>query len=113
MGVPCALGKSCGPLGSFFYLWPPAGQWVATPQQQKENRPLRAVLLRLFRAGRFINDYMTWLEAVLGVFFLVASGLAVAGQRRYLALQRKHKVLQRLYEKAEQQLNTLWTSKKP
>jgi len=44
---------------------------------------------------------------------LTTSGLAVAAQRRYLALQRKHKVLQRLYEKAEQQLSTLWTSKKP
>lgn len=56
---------------------------------------------------------MTWLEAVLGGLFVVASGLAVAAQRRYLALQRKHKVLQRLYDKAEQQLRTLWTNKKP
>jgi hypothetical protein len=37
----------------------------------------------------------------------------VAAQRRYLALQRKHKLLQRLYDKAEQQLSTLWASKKP
>ncbi|MCC3155528.1 hypothetical protein Q3A66_16040 [Hymenobacter sp. BT770] len=55
---------------------------------------------------------MTWLEAILGVLFVVSSGLAVAAQRRYLALQRKHKVLQRLYDKAEQQLSTLWASKK-
>lgn len=55
---------------------------------------------------------MTWLEAVLSVLFVGASGLAVAAQRRYLALQRKHKQLQRLYDKAEQQLSTLWTSKK-
>ena len=56
---------------------------------------------------------MTWLEAVLGVLLLGASGLGVAAQRRYLALQRKHKMLQRLYDKAEQQLSILWTSKKP
>lgn len=56
---------------------------------------------------------MTWLEAVLGVLFLVASGLAVAAQRRHLVLQRKHKLLQRLYDQAEQQLSTLWASKKP
>ena len=56
---------------------------------------------------------MTWLEAVLGVLFLVASGLAVAAQRRYLALERKHKMLQRLLDKAERQLSTLWNSKKP
>jgi hypothetical protein len=56
---------------------------------------------------------MTWLEVVLCGLLLATGGLAVAAQRRYLALQRKHKVLQRLYEKAEQQLSTLWTSKKP
>lgn len=55
---------------------------------------------------------MTWREAVLAVLLLVASGAAVAAQRRYGALQRKHKALQRLYDKAQQQLNTLWTSKK-
>lgn len=56
---------------------------------------------------------MTWLELVLGLLLLMACGLAVAAQRRYLALERKHKVLQRLYDKAEHQLSTLWTSKKP
>lgn len=55
---------------------------------------------------------MTWLEAVLGVLVLVASGLAVAAQRRYRALQRKHKLLQRRYDQAEQQLSTWWTTKK-
>ncbi|WP_460616242.1 hypothetical protein [Hymenobacter ruber] len=55
---------------------------------------------------------MTWLEIVLGGLLLAAIGLAVVTQRRYLALQRKHKVLQRLYEKAEQQLRTFWTNKK-
>ena len=56
---------------------------------------------------------MTWLEVVLCGLLLVTGGWAVAAQRRYGALQRKHKTLQRLYDKAEQQLNTLWTSKKP
>ena len=55
---------------------------------------------------------MTWLEAVLSILLLLSLGLAVALQRRYLALQRKHKILQRLYDKAEPQLGTLWTSKK-
>ena len=55
---------------------------------------------------------MTWLEAVLSVLLLLSCGLTVALQRRYLALQRKHKILQRLYDKAEHQLSTLWTSKK-
>ena len=55
---------------------------------------------------------MTWLEIVLCGLSLAAIGLAVLTQRRYLALQRKHKMLQRLYEKAEQQLSTLWTNKK-
>jgi len=55
---------------------------------------------------------MTWLEAVLCVLLLVACGLAVAAQWRYLALQRKHKVLQRLYDKAEHQLSTLWSNKR-
>lgn len=54
---------------------------------------------------------MTWLEAVLCVLLLTAAGLAVAAQRRYLALRRKHKVLQRLYDQAEQQLETLWARK--
>lgn len=54
---------------------------------------------------------MTWLEVVLCGLLLATSGLAVAAQRRYLALQRKHKVLQRLYDKAEQQLETLWARK--
>lgn len=56
---------------------------------------------------------MTWLEAVLGLALLVASGVAVAAQRRYASLRRKHKTLQRLYDHAEQQLSTLWASKKP
>ncbi|QKG59165.1 hypothetical protein GKZ68_21025 (plasmid) [Hymenobacter sp. BRD128] len=56
---------------------------------------------------------MTWLEVMLCGLLLAAVGLAVAAHRRYLALQRKHKVLQRLYEKADQQLSTLWNSKKP
>lgn len=56
---------------------------------------------------------MTGLEIILGTLLLLASGLAVAAQRRYWALQRKHKVLQRLYDKAEQQLTTLWTNKNP
>ena len=56
---------------------------------------------------------MTWLEVVLCGLLLAAVGLVMAAHRRYLALQRKHKVLQRLYEKAEQPLSTLWTSKKP
>ncbi len=56
---------------------------------------------------------MTRLEAVLSVLLLTVTSLAVVAQRRYVALQRKHKALQRLYDKAEQQLSTLWTSKKP
>lgn len=55
---------------------------------------------------------MTWPEAVLCVLVLTASSLAVAAQRRYLALRRKHKTLQRLYDHAEQQLSTLWAGKK-
>lgn len=54
---------------------------------------------------------MTWLETVLCVLLLAAGGLAVAMQQRYLALRRKHKVLQRLYDQAEQQLETLWARK--
>ena len=56
---------------------------------------------------------MTPLEAVLGLLLLLAAGLVVVAQRRYLALQRKHKILQRLYDKAEQQLSTFWASKQP
>lgn len=56
---------------------------------------------------------MTWLNLVLFVLLLTTSGLAVAAQRRYLTLLRKHKILQRLYDKAEQQLSSLWSSKKP
>lgn len=56
---------------------------------------------------------MMWLEAVLCGLLLVSSSLAVAAQRRYLALRRKHKLLQRLYDHAEQQLTTLWANKKP
>ena len=56
---------------------------------------------------------MTWLTLVLGGLLLMSSALAVAAQRRYLALLRRHKNLQRLYDKAEQQLSTLWKSKKP
>lgn len=85
---------------------------VSCPATVEGERPTWAVLLRLFKAGRFIDYYMTWLEVVLCGLLLATGGLAVAAQRRYLALQRKHKVLQRLYEKAEQQLSTLWTSKK-
>ena len=54
---------------------------------------------------------MTTLELVLCALLLVAGSLTLTGYRRYRALQRKHKVLQRLYDKAEQQLSTLWTSK--
>lgn len=56
---------------------------------------------------------MTWLEAVLGALLLTVSSLAVAAHRRYLMLRRKHKTLQHLYDHAEQQLSTLWASKKP
>lgn len=86
---------------------------VICPATVEGERPTWAVLLRLFRPGPRIDYRMTWLNLVLCGLLLTTSGLAVAAQRRYLALQRKHKVLQRLYEKAEQQLSTLWTSKKP
>lgn len=56
---------------------------------------------------------MTWLNLILGGLLLMACGWAVVAQRRYLALQRKHKVLQRLHDQAEQQLTTLWTNKNP
>ncbi|WP_158010872.1 hypothetical protein [Hymenobacter lapidarius] len=56
---------------------------------------------------------MTWLNLVLGLLLLTTSGLAVAAQRRFLALRRKHTILQRLYDKAEQQLGSLWALKKP
>lgn len=56
---------------------------------------------------------MTWLDVVLSVLFVASSGLAIVAQRRFLALRRKHRILQRLYDQAEQQLTTLWTSKKP
>lgn len=65
------------------------------------------------RGGRCSNYGMAWLTAVLGGLLLVVSAVAVAAQRRYLALQRKHKALQRLYDKAEQQLSTLWATRKP
>ena len=55
---------------------------------------------------------MTWLEVVLCGLLLATGGLGVAAQRRYLALLRKHKVLQRLYDKSEQQLETLWARKR-
>jgi hypothetical protein len=55
---------------------------------------------------------MTWLESALSILLLLSFGGAVVLLRRYLALQRKYKVLQRLYDKAEHQLSTLWTSKK-
>jgi hypothetical protein len=48
----------------------------------------------------------------LSILLLLSFGGAVVLLRRYLALQRKYKVLQRLYDKAEHQLSTLWTSKK-
>lgn len=56
---------------------------------------------------------MTWLNLVLCGLLLTTSGLAVAAQRRYRALRRKHNILQRLYDQAEQQLSSLWASKKP
>ncbi|SDZ02157.1 hypothetical protein SAMN04488069_1411 [Hymenobacter psychrophilus] len=56
---------------------------------------------------------MTWLNLILCLLLLTTTGLAVAAQRRYSALLRKHKILQRLYDRAEQQLSSLWTSKKP
>lgn len=74
--------------------------------------PIWAVLLRLFKTGSLLSLFMTWLNLILVGLLLMACGLAVVAQRRYLALQRKHKVLQRLYDKAEQQLSTLWTNKK-
>lgn len=55
---------------------------------------------------------MTCLDTILGAFFLLAAGLAIGAHRRYLVLQRKHKLLQRLYDKAEQQLSSLWANKK-
>lgn len=74
------------------------------------ERPTWAVLLRLFNTGRLICYEMTWLEIVLSGLLLATAGGAVAAQRRYLALRRKHKTLQRLYDHAEQQLSTLWGS---
>lgn len=59
----------------------------------------------------FLYQLMTWPEAVLSVLLLLTSGLTLAAHRRYLALQRKHKMLQRHYERAEQQLSTLWANK--
>lgn len=56
---------------------------------------------------------MTWLETGLGLSLVMTCSAAVAAQRRYMALRRKHKKLQRLYDHAEQQLGTLWASKKP
>ena len=55
---------------------------------------------------------MTRLESVLGLLLLASSGWAVRVHRRYLALQRKHKLLQHLHDKAEQQLSTFWSHKK-
>ena len=54
---------------------------------------------------------MTVLEVVLCLLFLGTGVLAASLYRRYLALQHKHKILQRLYDKAEQQLSTLWANK--
>ena len=56
---------------------------------------------------------MTWMDVFLGVLLLAASGLAVAGQRRYGRLKQKHKALQQRFDKAEQQLLDLWGNKKP
>ena len=56
---------------------------------------------------------MTWLNLILVGLVLTAGGVAVVARRRYLALQRKHQILQRLYDRAEQQLSTLWAGKKP
>ena len=56
---------------------------------------------------------MTWLNLILGGLLLTACGVAVVARRHYLALQRKHRILQRLYDRAEQQLSTLWAGKKP
>ena len=55
---------------------------------------------------------MTWVETILSLLLLTASGLALVAHRRYKAMQRKHKLLQRLYDHAEQQLTTLWANKK-
>ena len=55
---------------------------------------------------------MTQLEAILSVLLLMTGGLALAAHRRYQALLRKHKLLQRLYDMAEAQLSTLWTNKR-
>lgn len=77
------------------------------------ERPIRVVLLRLLWAVLLIHFLMTRLEGVLGVLLLLAACFAVVAQRRNRALQRKHKVLQHLYDQAEQQLSTFWTSKKP
>lgn len=49
---------------------------------------------------------------MLSMLLLATSSIAFATHRRYIALQRKHKSLQRLYDKAEQQLSTLWKSNK-
>jgi len=87
--------------------------WAALARPQKENGPPGRFSFVYLYAGRLIDYAMTWLEVVLCGLLLVTGGWAVAAQRRYGALQRKHKTLQRLYDKAEQQLNTLWTSKKP
>ena len=51
------------------------------------------------------------MEAFLGALLLAASGLAVAGQRRYGRLKQKHKALQQRFDKAEQQLLDLWGNK--
>ena len=56
---------------------------------------------------------MTWVERTLGVLLVVSVSLAVVAQQRYLALLCKRKVLLRHYDKAEQQLSTMWNSKKP
>ncbi|WP_310391879.1 hypothetical protein [Hymenobacter sp.] len=55
---------------------------------------------------------MTWLEGLLSALLLLGCGLALVARQRYQALVRKHKILQRLYDKAEAQLNTLWTEKR-
>ena len=59
------------------------------------------------------HPYMTWMEGLLGVLLLVASGLAVAGQMRYGRLKQKHQALQQRFDRAEQQLLGLWGNKKP
>ncbi|GAC1380586.1 MAG: hypothetical protein NVS3B25_30720 [Hymenobacter sp.] len=56
---------------------------------------------------------MTGLILLLGVLLLTTGGLGVMAQRRYQRLLRNYKALQQNYEKAEQQLHSLWGGKRP